>query len=62
MVFKDVLLFVIKDIELENIFGYVGILYNINISLIFELDNDLMNIKVKLIRGLEFVDFVKGGD
>ncbi|XP_046495526.1 dystonin isoform X4 [Equus quagga] len=62
MALKDVLLPVVKDTESENTFGHVGILHNTNISSTSELDNDLMNTKVKLIRGPESVDSVKGGD
>lgn len=61
MLFKNILLPVIKDTESENIFGPVNILHNTNVCSASELDDDLMNVKFKLIEGLESTDSVKDG-
>ncbi|XP_057159981.1 dystonin isoform X8 [Ursus arctos] len=59
---KDILLPITKDTESEDTFGSVDILHDTNICSTSEVDNDLMNVKVKLIQGPESADSVKGGD
>lgn len=59
---KDILLPITKDAESEDIFGSVAILHNTDTCSTSEVDNDLMNLKIKLIEGPESTDSVKGGD
>ncbi|XP_045861355.1 dystonin isoform X13 [Meles meles] len=59
---KGILLPITKDAESEDIFGSVAILHNTDTCSTSEVDNDLMNLKIKLIEGPESTDSVKGGD
>ncbi|XP_032196200.1 dystonin isoform X3 [Mustela erminea] len=59
---KDILLPITKDAESEDIFGSGAILHNTDTCSTSEVDNDLMNLKIKLIEGPESTDSVKGGD
>ncbi|XP_032503698.1 dystonin isoform X7 [Phocoena sinus] len=62
MVLKDKLLSVMKDTESENALSPVGVLHNTSVGSTSELAGDLKNTGVKLIRGPESMDSVKGGN
>ncbi|XP_073761229.1 dystonin isoform X1 [Callorhinus ursinus] len=59
---KDILLPITTDTESEDTFGSVDTLQSTNTCSTSAVENDLMNMKVKLIQGPESTDSVKGGD
>ncbi|XP_060045986.1 LOW QUALITY PROTEIN: dystonin [Erinaceus europaeus] len=62
MILKDMLLPITKDTDSENTTASVSVLLNTNITKTSKLDNDLINIKTRLIQRLDSPDCMSSRD